>query len=196
MGLPSSIGPFAMLHAPPPPALRLTSSSTASCPAVREAHTAQWVGPCAMIVISGRGGITWPPLCVVIVFLLPEVHAELALQRLISPSVPGLRDAAQGSRKVAAADAVCSHLPRRDCCRVLPISLQYFLRAVARDAKVPIVEKRSERETNDEHGPGRDDQIQPKLQSASFVRHGSCPRGYATVPRPLTKEMRQQCRLS
>ena len=176
-----------MLHAPPPPALRVTSSSTASCPAVREAHTAQWVGPCAMIVISGKGGTTWPPLCVVMVFLLSDVHAELAFNGLSRHQFLGCGTRHKVRARLRRADAVRSHLPRRDCCRVLPISLQCFLRAIARDAKVPIVEKRSERETNDEHGPGRDDQIQPKLQSVSFVRHGRCPRGYATV---------QQCRLS
>ena len=37
------------------------------------------------------------------VFLPLEVHAELAVQLLTSPPVPGLRDGAQASRKVAAA---------------------------------------------------------------------------------------------
>ena len=64
-----------------------------------------------MIVVSGKGGTIWSPLCVVMVFFLSEVHTEPALQRFTLPPVPELRDAAQSSRKVEDAGSLRGSLP-------------------------------------------------------------------------------------
>jgi hypothetical protein len=55
------------------------------------------------------------------------------------------------------------------------VGLYDFVRTPSSDAEVAIVEKGTESETDNEHGPDRNDQVQQKLQASTSIRHGRFP---------------------